>query len=108
MPRLSRSRLIRWPIVSLLSMKAIIGERAWLRNLSQRTAVRDDVETIAANAQDMTEFLKKSELPELKAVETFIREIVVMPGKAVVLYKVRMSDDSHRPGGDSEELILGG
>ncbi|MDE2715474.1 MAG: recombinase family protein [Chloroflexota bacterium] len=75
--------------------------------LSQRTAIRDDVATITAKALDMTEFLDKSELPERKTfVETFIREIVVMPGKALVQYKVPMTKDSPNPEGDSEELDL--
>ena len=57
--------------------------------LSQRKSVKNDLETIVARAQDMTEFLKESELSERKAfAETFVREIVVMPGKAVVRYKV--------------------
>ena len=77
--------------------------------LSQRSAIRDRVESIAANALDMTEFLKESELSERKALaETFVREIVVMPGKAVVRYTVPMAVDSHSPGGDSEEVPLDG
>ena len=53
--------------------------------LSQRTATRDSVASITAKAQDMAEFPEKIEFVERKAfVETFIREIVVMPGKAVV------------------------
>ena len=51
--------------------------------LSQRRLVRDDAETIATNALDMTEFLKESELHERRDfIATFVREIVVMPGKA--------------------------
>ena len=77
--------------------------------LSQRRALRDDVATITAQALDMTEFLEESELPERQAfVETFIREIVVMPGKAVVHYKVPTAKDSQNPEGDSEELDLAG
>ena len=77
--------------------------------LSQRRAIRDDAATITAKALDMTEFLEKSELPERKAfVETFVREIVVMPGKAVVHYKVPTAKDSQSPDGDAEELDLAG
>ena len=76
--------------------------------LSQRRAVRNDVEAIVARAQDMTEFLKRSELHERRAfAETFVKEIVVMPGKVVVRYNVPMPDDSHTPGADSEEILLG-
>ena len=75
--------------------------------LSQRRPVRNDVEAITAYAQDMTEFLKESELPERKAfMETFVKEVVVMPGKAVIRYKIPMPDDSHTPGVDSEEVLL--
>ena len=75
--------------------------------LSQRKAIRDDVATITAKALDMTEFLDESELPERKAfVETFVREIVVMPGKAIVHYKVPTVRDSQNPDGDAEELDL--
>ena len=52
--------------------------------LSQRRAVLDDVNTIAAYAQDMREFLNESELTERRAfIETFVKEIVVMPGDAL-------------------------
>ena len=65
--------------------------------------------TISTAALAMTEFLNESELPEGKAfVGTFIREIVVIPGKAVVRYTVPIADDSHSPGGDSEEVPLDG
>ncbi len=76
--------------------------------LSQRRAIRDDMETIAANALDTTDFLNESELSERKAfAETFVREITVMPGKVVFDYTVPMAADSHSPGADSEELELG-
>ena len=42
------------------------------------------METIAAYAQDMSEFLKDSDLTQRRAfIETFVKEIVVMPSKAV-------------------------
>ena len=53
--------------------------------LSQRRADLDDVETIAAYAQDMSEFLKENELTERRAfIETFVKEIVVMSGDALL------------------------
>ena len=76
--------------------------------LSQRRAVRADLEAIMAGALDITEILKRSELSECKVfVETFVKEVVVMPCKAVVRYTVPMADDSHMPGADSEEVLLG-
>ena len=77
--------------------------------LSQRREVLDDVETIAAYAQDMSEFLKDSELTQRRAfIETFVKEIGVMPGKAVVRYTVPMPDDSPIPGQKAEEMALYG
>ena len=77
--------------------------------LSQRRAELDDVETIAAYAQDMSEFLKESELTERRAfIETFVKEIVVMPGDALLRYTIPMPDDSRIPGGNAEEMPLDG
>ena len=75
--------------------------------LSQRMAIRDDVAIMTAKAQDATDFPEISELPERRVfVETFIMDIVVMPGKAVINYKVPIAKDSQNPEGDSEELDL--
>ena len=49
--------------------------------LSQLRAIRDDVATITAKTLDITEYPEESELPERKA---FVRDIVVMPGKATI------------------------
>ena len=77
--------------------------------LSQRRADLDDVETIAAYAQDMSEFLKESELTERRAfIETFVKEIVVMPGDALMRYTIPMPDDSRIPGRNAEEMPLNG
>ena len=76
--------------------------------LSQRRSVKGDLETIVARAQDMGEFLKESELSDRKAfAETFVREIVVHPGKAVIHYAVPMPGDSHMPSEDYEGILLG-
>ena len=62
--------------------------------LSQRRAIKGDVEATTARAQDISEFLKESELPERRAfIETFVREIVVMPGNALLRYTIPMPDD---------------
>ena len=72
--------------------------------LSQRRAVLDDVNTIAAYAQDMSEFLKESELTERRAfIETFVKEIVVMPGDALLRYTIPISQSTPKT-----ELFLGG
>ena len=75
--------------------------------LSQRREVLGDVETITAYAQDLSGFLMESELTERRAfIESFVKEIVVMPGDAVVRYTIPMPDDSPIPGRDAEEMAL--
>ena len=77
--------------------------------LSQRRAVLDDMNTIAAYAQDMSEFLNESELTERRAfIETFVKEIVVMPDNALMRYTVPMPDDSLIPGRNAEDMVLNG
>ena len=61
--------------------------------LSQRRTVLYDMNTIAAYAQDMSGFLEESELTERRAfIETFVKEIVVMPGNALMRYTIPMPD----------------
>ena len=75
--------------------------------LSQRREILDDVETIAAYAQDMSEFLNESELTERRAfIETFVKEIVFMPGNALMRYTDPMPDDSLIPGRNAEKMAL--
>ena len=77
--------------------------------LSQRREILDDVEPIAAYAQEMSDFLKESELTGRRAfIETFVKEIVVMPGDALVRYTIPMPDDSPIPGRNAEEMALNG
>ena len=72
--------------------------------LSQRKSVKSELETIVARAQDMTEFLKESELSERKAfAETFVTEIVVMPGKAVIRYTIPISQSTRKA-----QVLVGG
>ena len=50
----------------------------------------DDVKTITAYAKDMSRFLQKSELTERRAfIETFVKEIELLPDNAVVRYTMR-------------------
>ena len=77
--------------------------------LSQRREVLDDVETITAYALDMSNFLHESELTERRAfIESFVKEIVVMPDNAVVRYTIPMPEDSPIGGRDAEEMALNG
>ena len=77
--------------------------------LSQRKAVLDDVEPIAAYAKEMNEFLNDSELTQRRAfIQSFVKEIVVMPGDALLRYTIPMPDDSPIPGKNAEEMVLNG
>ena len=63
--------------------------------------------TIAAYAQDMSEYLNENELTERSAfIETFVKEIVVVPGDALMRYTIPMPDDSPIPGRNTEEMML--
>ena len=77
--------------------------------LAQRRQVLDDVNTIAAYAKDMRDFLKESELTERRAfIQSFVKEIEVMPGDALLRYTVPMPDDSLIPGRAAEKVALNG
>ena len=54
---------------------------------------------------DMKDFLNESDLTERR---TFIKEIIVMPGDALLRYTFPMPDDSLIPGRDAEEVALPG
>ena len=75
--------------------------------LSQRRAYLDDVSTISAYAKDMKDFLEESELTERRSfIESFVKEIMVVPGDALIRYTVPMPDDSFLPGRASEKVAL--
>ena len=75
--------------------------------LSQRRAYLDDVSTIAAYAKDMQDFLEESELTERRAfIESFVKEIIIIPGDALIRYTVPMPDDSFLAGRATEKVAL--
>ena len=77
--------------------------------LGQRRKVLDQVETITAYAQDMSRFLKKSELTERRVfIESFVKEILVTPDNALMRYTVPMPEDSPAPGMNAEDMALNG
>ena len=77
--------------------------------LAERREVLDDVETIAAYAREMRDFLVESELTERRAfIESFVKEIVVTPDDALLRYTVPMPEDSMIPGGATEKVALDG
>lgn len=75
--------------------------------LSKRRSYLDDVNTIAAYAQDMRDFLQESDLTERRAfIEPFVKEIMVVPGDALIRYTVPPPDDSLLAGRVSENMAL--
>ena len=77
--------------------------------LSDRRQFLDSADTIAAFAAEMGEFLKSSELTETKAfVRSFVKEIVVKPGRAAIVYSIPTPDDSPAGGADAVEIALNG
>ena len=75
--------------------------------LSERRQFLDSADTIAAFAAEMSEFLKSSELTETKAfVRSFVKEIVVKPGRAAIVYSIPTPDDSPAGGADAVEIAL--
>ena len=80
-------------------------EKCWPRH---RSALGDAGE-IAEYAREMDDFLDRSELTVRRAfIESFVREIVVMPGQAHLRYTVPMPDDSPIRGRRDEKLALNG
>ncbi len=78
-------------------------------DLAQRRKVLDNVNTIAAYAKDMKDLLSESELTERRAfIQSFVKEIVVVPGDALLRYTVPMPDDSLIPGRSAERVALNG
>ena len=77
--------------------------------LSERRVVLDHVETTTACAQDLSTLLNESELTERQAfIQSFVKEIIVMPGNALLRYTIPMAEDSPIGGAHAEEVALHG
>ena len=75
--------------------------------LAQHRSALGDAGEIAAYAREMDDFLDRSELTERRAfIESFVKEIVVMPGAALLRYTVPLPDDSRIPGKATEKVAL--
>ena len=75
--------------------------------LAERRKLLDSADTIAAFAEDMSEFLKTSELTETKAfVRSFVKEVLVRPGGATIVYTIPTPEDSPIGGADAAEIAL--
>ena len=83
--------------------------RALLKERRQFLDSADTIATIATFAAEMSEFLKTSELTEPKAfVGSFVKEVVVKPGRAAIVYSIPTPDDSPMGGADAAEIALNG
>ena len=77
--------------------------------LKERRQFLDSADTIAAFAAEMSDFLKTSELTETKAfVGSFVKEVVVKPGRAAIVYSIPTPEDSPIGGADFAEVALNG
>ena len=77
--------------------------------LAERRVMLDSAYTIATFAEEMSEFLKTSELTETRAfVHSFVKEIEVKPGKAAIVYSIPTPQDSPIGGANAVEVALNG
>ena len=77
--------------------------------LAERRSVLDDVNTIAAYAQEMRDFLVESELTQTRAfIHSFVKEVEVKPGRAAIVYAMPAPEDSPIGGADTAEVALNG
>ena len=77
------------------------------RRLAERRQFLDSADTIAIFAAEMGEFLKTSELTETRAfVHSFVKEVVVKPGRGAIVYSIPTPDDSPMGGADAAEAAL--
>ncbi len=77
--------------------------------LSDRRQFLDSADTIATFAEDMSEFLKTSDLTQTRAfVHSLVKEIEVKPGKAAIVYSIPTPEDSPIGGADAAEVALNG
>ena len=69
--------------------------------LAERRAVLDDVATITAYTRDRQVFLQASDRAETRAfIKSFVQEIAVAPGAAIIRYAIPLPEDRQLPDGD--------
>ena len=77
--------------------------------LAERRELLDSADTIATFAADMSAFLRTRELTETKAfVRSFVKEVLVRPGGATILYTIPTPEDGPIGGKDAAEIALNG
>ncbi len=88
-------------------LEAAAGEARAL--LAERRQFLDSADIVATFAEEMSEFLKTSELTETKAfVHSFVKGVEVRQGRATIVYTIPTPDDSPMRGADSAEIVLNG
>ena len=80
--------------------------------LAERRVLLDSADTIASFASfasDMSDFLRTSELTETRTfVRSFVKQITVKPGQAVIHYTIPMPEDSPMGSADADAVALSG
>ncbi len=77
--------------------------------LAERRVLLDSAETVAAFAAEMSEFLRTSEITETRAfVRSFVKAILVRPGRATIHYTIPTPPDSPIDGADAADVALSG
>ena len=77
--------------------------------LKDRRQFMNSADTIATFAEEMSDFLKTSELTETRAfVHSFVKEVQVKPGRAAIIYSMPTPEDSPIGGADAAEIALNG
>ena len=75
--------------------------------LADRRVMLDSADVIATFAEEMSEFLKASELTETRAfVHSFVKEVEVKPGRAAIVYSIPTPKDSPIEGANFAEVAL--
>ena len=75
--------------------------------LAERRVLLDSADTIARFASEMSEFLRTSELTETKTfIRSFVKQITVKSGQAVIHYTIPTSEDSPIGSADAAEVAL--
>ena len=75
--------------------------------LAERRELLDRADMVASFAKEMSEFLMTSEVTETKAfIRSFVKQIVIRPGRAVISYTIPTPQDSPLLGADAVDLEL--
>ena len=101
-PQLNPTRITRLPSCSRASTPSTAARG---RDADQGPNARQLGDGVGSVLRDS----RQRELTERRAfIETFVKEIVVMPGDALLRYTIPMPDDSQIPGRNAEEMALNG